>query len=147
MPCLISVNSKGVLPNSLLKLQIGLESSKVLSCKNMWNLTDWILKLQIKDCHQNLLPLWSIGLVVIMLDSQSRAPRLKITGWLSLSSFRGQLNEHQDLLGTFFNSCLAALQPTLGHSQVDSLINAMLITAFGQFDPNVTRSLVMRFRT
>ena len=90
----------------------------------------WILKLQISDCHQDLLPLWSIDQVVRVLDSQSRGPRLKITGLLSLSSFWDQSNEHQDPLGTFLNSCLAALQPPLGHSQGDSLTNPMLITVF-----------------
>ena len=59
-----------------------------------------ILNLQISNCRQNLIPLWSIGLMVRVLDSQPRGPRLKTTGWLSLSSFQGQLNEHQDPLGT-----------------------------------------------
>ena len=36
---------------------------------------------------------------------------------------------------TFFNCYLAAPQPTLGHSQGDSLPNPMLITAFYLFWP------------
>ena len=47
---------------------------------------------------------WSNELVVKVLDSQSRGPRFKTTGWLqgqlSLSSFRGRSNEYLGLLGT-----------------------------------------------
>ena len=35
----------------------------------------------------------------------------------------------------FFNCCLATSRPTLGHSQGDSLINLMLITAFYLYQP------------
>ena len=45
---------------------------------------------------------WSNGVVVKLLDSQSRDPVLKTTGWLqgrlSLSSFRGRYNEYQEFL-------------------------------------------------
>ena len=48
--------------------------------------------------------LWSNGLVVKALDSQSRSPVFKTTGWLqgrlSLSFFRGRWNEYQEFLGT-----------------------------------------------
>ena len=44
--------------------------------------------------EQRLVDLWSNGLVVKMLDCQSRGPLFKTTGWLqgrlSLSSFRGR---------------------------------------------------------
>ena len=39
------------------------------------------------------------------------------------------------LNSSFFNFCLAALWPTLGHYQGDSLTHPVLITAFGQFQP------------
>ena len=46
----------------------------------------------------------SNGLVVKELDSQSRGPVFKTTGWLqvrlSLSSSRGRSNEYQEFLGT-----------------------------------------------
>ena len=46
----------------------------------------------------------SNDLVVKMLDSQSRGPVFKATGWLqgrlSRSSFRGRQNEYQSFLGT-----------------------------------------------
>ena len=48
--------------------------------------------------------LWSNGLVVKVLDSQSRGPLFKTTGWpqdlLCLSSFWGQSNEYQEFLET-----------------------------------------------
>ena len=43
------------------------------------------------------------GLVVKVLDSQSRCPVFKTTGWLQgqlNSSFGGQSNEYQEFLGT-----------------------------------------------
>ena len=43
------------------------------------------------------------GLVVKVLDSQSRCPVFKTTGWLQgqlSSSFGGQSNEYQEFLGT-----------------------------------------------
>ena len=47
---------------------------------------------------------WSNGLVVRVLDSQSKGLEFNTTGWLqgqlSLSSLRGQLSEFQELLGT-----------------------------------------------
>ena len=47
---------------------------------------------------------WSNGLVVKVLDSESRGPVLKTIEWfqsrLSFSSFRGQLNEYQEFVGT-----------------------------------------------
>ena len=46
---------------------------------------------------------------------------------------------------TFFIFCFAALRPTVGHYQRDSLTYPILITAFSQFSASkVTRSLVMR---
>ena len=46
----------------------------------------------------------SSGLVVKSLDSWSRGPVFKTTGWLqgwlSLSSFRGRQNQYQEYLGT-----------------------------------------------
>ena len=48
--------------------------------------------------------LWSNGLVVKALDSQSKGQGYKTTGWLqgrlNLSSFRGQSIEYLELLGT-----------------------------------------------
>ena len=51
--------------------------------------------------------MWTLrskGLVVKALDSQSRVPVFKTTGWLqvrlSLSSLRGRSNEYQEYLGT-----------------------------------------------
>ena len=41
----------------------------------------------------------AIGLVVKMLDSQSRDPGFKTTGWLQVP-VQGQLNEYQEVLGT-----------------------------------------------
>ena len=53
---------------------------------------------------QEELALWSNGLVVKVLDSDSRGLRFKSTGllqdWLSLSSFQGRSNEHQEMLVT-----------------------------------------------
>ena len=47
---------------------------------------------------------WNNGPVLEALDSQSKGPRFKtiggFQGWLSLSSFPGQLNEYQEILGT-----------------------------------------------
>lgn len=47
------------------------------------------------------------------------------------------LQKHQILkiLTSFFNFCLAALQPTLGHNRGDTLTHRMLIAAFLQFQP------------
>ena len=51
--------------------------------------------------YQRFSVLPHIGLVVSVLDSQSRGPRFKATkwfqGWVSLSSFQGQPNEYQEL--------------------------------------------------
>ena len=48
--------------------------------------------------------LWSNGLVVKVLDSQSRSSVFRTTGCLqgrlSLSSFQGRHNEYQEFLGT-----------------------------------------------
>ena len=48
--------------------------------------------------------LWSNGLVVKLLDSQSRSSVFRTTGCLqgrlSLSSFQGRYNEYQEFLGT-----------------------------------------------
>ena len=44
----------------------------------------------------------------------------------------------------FFNCYLAAPRPNLGHYRGDSLTHPMLITAFYNFDPKVTGSLVAR---
>ena len=47
---------------------------------------------------------WSNDLVVKVLDSESRGPVLKTIEWfqsrLRFSSFRGQLNEYQEFVGT-----------------------------------------------
>ena len=52
----------------------------------------FLVKLQDSDLHAFSL-LWSIGLVLKALDSQSRGPVFKTSGWLqgrlSISSFRG----------------------------------------------------------
>ena len=52
-----------------------------------------------KTVHLNTFP---ITVVVRAMDSQSRSPGSKTTGWLqgqlSLSFFQGQLNEYQELL-------------------------------------------------
>ena len=57
------------------------------------------LKLQTSVLNQE----WSNGLVVKALDSQSKSPRFKTTGWLqgwlSLSSLRGRLNNYQEIPG------------------------------------------------
>ena len=55
----------------------------------------WILFVVLKLCFY--------GVVVRLLDYQSSSPRFKITtwlqGWLSLSSFRGLLNDYQEFWG------------------------------------------------
>ena len=52
----------------------------------------------------NMGNIWSNGLVVKALDSHSRGPVFKTTGWLkgrlSHSSVRGRQNEYQEFLGT-----------------------------------------------
>ena len=56
------------------------------------------------ECFSLTYDLLRNGLVVKVLDSQSRAPVFKISGrlqgWLSFSSFRVQWNEYQEFLGT-----------------------------------------------
>ena len=57
--------------------------------------------------NRNLHHIWSNGLVVKALDSQSRGPVLKTTRWfqgrLSLSSFQGRYEyEYQEFLETYW---------------------------------------------
>ena len=53
-----------------------------------------LIKCGIRSCIRKYILIWSDGLVVKSLDSQSRGPVFKTIGWLqgrlSLSSFRGQ---------------------------------------------------------
>ena len=57
----------------------------------------------IKTVHLHLTYVFPIIIVVRELDSQSRSPQFKTTGYLqrhlSLSFFLGQLYEYQKLLG------------------------------------------------
>ena len=47
-----------------------------------------------------------------------------------LNSYKCKTNLNTNLSTIFFNCFLAAIRPTLGHSQGDSFTNPMLITAF-----------------
>ena len=49
---------------------------------------------------------------------------------LSLQLNKNEIQKHSPRLFLFFNYYLAAPRPTLGHCQVDTLTNPMLITAF-----------------
>ena len=63
-----------------------------------------LFQLYINDLPDNIAIYADNGPVVMVLDSQSRGPGFKTTGWLqgqlSLSSFRGRSIEYQEILGS-----------------------------------------------
>ena len=73
----------------------------IITCFSEWKIFH---KDKINHVHVYNACLWSNGLVVKALDSQSRGPVFKTTEWLqgrlSLSSFQGRQNEYHEFLET-----------------------------------------------